>query len=83
MNLMNLEMDSTVFKSDVFLAKFGHKLLLSLSAQPDYVSKCWIKIIAWTFCSMDQSIFRLNYILNNHAYFSDFHTHKFPLIFFN
>ena len=24
-------------KSGVFLTKFGHKLLLSLSAQPDYV----------------------------------------------
>ena len=33
----NLEMDSTVFKSGVFLTKFGHKLLLSLSAKPDYV----------------------------------------------
>ena len=37
MKLFNLEMDSTVFKSDVFLTKFGHKLLLSLSAQSDYV----------------------------------------------
>ena len=40
MKLLSLEMDSshsTVFKSDVFLTKFGHKLLLSLSAQPDYV----------------------------------------------
>ena len=37
MKLINLEMDSTVFKSDVFLAEFGHKLLLSLSAQQDYV----------------------------------------------
>ena len=37
MKLFNIEMDSTVFKSDVFLTKFGHKLLLSLSAQPDYV----------------------------------------------
>ena len=35
--LINLEMDSTVFKSGVFLAKFGLKLLLSLSAHPDYV----------------------------------------------
>ena len=37
MKLVNLEMDSTVFKPGVFLAKFGHKLLLCLSAQPDYV----------------------------------------------
>ena len=37
MKLFNLEVDSTVFKSGVFLTKFGLKLLLSLSAQPDYV----------------------------------------------
>ena len=37
MKLFNLKMDSTVFKSDVFLTKFGHKLVLSLSAQPNYV----------------------------------------------
>ena len=37
MKLFNLEMDSTVFKSGVFPKTFGHKLLLSLSAQPDSV----------------------------------------------
>ena len=37
MKPLNLEMDSTVFRSGVFLTKFGHKLLVSLSAQPDYV----------------------------------------------
>ena len=37
MKLFNLEMDSTVFKSGVFLTIFGHKLLFSSSAQPDYV----------------------------------------------
>ena len=37
MKLINLETDSSVFKSGVFLAKVGHKLLLSLSAQPGYV----------------------------------------------
>ena len=37
MKLFNIEMDSTVFKSGVFLIKFGYKLLLSLSAQPDYI----------------------------------------------
>ena len=46
MKLIDLEMDSTVFKSGVFLAEFGHKLLLSLSAQPDNVWKFWKKIIA-------------------------------------
>ena len=37
MKLFNLEMDSTVFKSGVFLIKFGQEILLSLSTQPDYV----------------------------------------------
>ena len=37
MKLFKLEMDSTVFKSGVFLTKFGQKLLLSLSPHPDYV----------------------------------------------
>ena len=37
MKLFNLEIDSTVFKSGVYLIKFGHKFLLVLSAQPDYV----------------------------------------------
>ena len=37
LKLFNLEMDSSVFKSGVFVIKFGHKLLLSLFAQPDYV----------------------------------------------
>ena len=37
MKLFNLEMDSILFKSGVFITKFRHKLPLSLSAQPDYV----------------------------------------------
>ena len=37
MKLFNFEMDSTVFKAGVFLTIFGHKILLSLSAEPDYV----------------------------------------------
>ena len=37
MKLFNLEMDTTEIKSGVFLTKFGYKLLLSLSAQPDCV----------------------------------------------
>ena len=32
MKLINIEMDSAVFKSGVLLAKFGHKLLFSSSA---------------------------------------------------
>ena len=82
MKLFNLEIDTTVFKSGVFLTKFGHKLLLSLSAQTDYVWKCWKKIIARRLCFMHRGIFRPYYIFNNDAYFSD-HAQKFPLIFFN
>ena len=37
MKLFNLEMDCTMFRSGAFLTKFGHKLFLSLSVQPDYV----------------------------------------------
>ena len=37
MMLISLEMDSSVLKVVVFLTTFGHKLLISLSAQPDYV----------------------------------------------
>ena len=37
MELFNLKVDSTVFKPGVFLTKYGHKLILSLSIQPDYV----------------------------------------------
>ena len=36
MKSFNLEMDSAVFKSGVFLKKVGLKVLFSLSAQPDY-----------------------------------------------
>ena len=51
MKLFNLEMDSTVVTSSVFITKFGHKLPLSLSAQPDYVWKCW-KSVARMLCFM-------------------------------
>ena len=37
MKLFNLEVDSTVFKSGVFLTKLGHQLHLSLSVEPNYV----------------------------------------------
>ena len=87
MKLFNLKMNSPVFKSGVFLTKVGHKLRLSLSAQPDYVRKCWKKIIARTHCFMHHGIFRPNYIFNNDAYlfifFFDFCAQKFLLIFFN
>ena len=34
-----IKVDSTVIKSGVFLTKFGHDFLFSLSAQSDYVWK--------------------------------------------
>ena len=37
MKLFNIERNSTVLKSGVFLTKFGYKLLNYISAQPDYV----------------------------------------------
>ena len=51
-----------MFKSGEFLIKFGHKLLLSLSAQPDYVQSVG-KIVGRTLCFMYQGIFRPDYIL--------------------
>ena len=62
--------------------KFGHKLLLSLSAKPDNVLKSW-KIIAKTLCFMHQSIFRPIYIFNNPTYFLVFRAQVFPLVVFN
>ena len=76
MKLFNLKIDSTVFKSGVFLTKFGHKLLLYLFAQPDYVCKLE-KIIARMHHLMHQGIFRPNYIFNNCIFFRFLHT-KFP-----
>ena len=77
MKLINLEMDPTVFKSGVFLAKFGHKFsfpyLLNLIICGSVEKK-----IARTFCFMHQGIFRLNYVFNNHAYFFRFSHTKIP-----
>ena len=81
--LSDLENEIYRVQLSVFLTKFGHKYLLSLSAQPDYMWKNCKKIIASTHCFMHQSVFRPNYIFNNDAYFLDFCAQKFPLIFFN
>ena len=72
-----------MFKSGVILTKFGHKLLLSLSAQPDYVLKYWKKIIVRTLRFMHQGIFRPNYSFHNDAYFLDLRAQGFPLNFIN
>ena len=42
MKLFNFEMDS-LFKSGAFLPNFEHKLLLSLSAQPDCVENNYVE----------------------------------------
>ena len=76
MKYFTLEMDTTVFKSVVFLTKFCRKLLLSFSAQPDHVLKCWKKIIATTHYFMHHGIFRPNYIFKNDADFLDFCAQK-------
>ena len=39
--LSDLENEIYRVQKGVFLTKFGHKLLLSLSAQPDYMRKNW------------------------------------------
>ena len=79
--LSDLENEIYRVQLGVFLTKFGHKLLLSLSAQSDYIWKNCKKIIARTLCFMHQCFFRPNYIFNNDAYFLDFCAQKFPLIF--
>ena len=81
--LSDLENEIYRVQSGVLPTNFGHKLLLSLSAQPDYMWKNWKKITARTHCFMHQSVFRPNYIFNNNAYFLFFCAQKFPLIFFN
>ena len=70
-------------KSGVLPKNFGHKSLLSLSAQLDNVLKSWKKIIARTLCFMHQSVFRPIYIFNSNTYFLDFRAQNIPLIFFN
>ena len=68
----------------VFVTKFGHRLLLSLSAQPDNVWRRWKKIIARTLCFMHQKTFRPNYIFNNEkgCFFLSFCAKNYTSIFF-
>ena len=60
MKLFNLGNGHYHVQSGVFLTKFGHRLLLSLSAQPDMCERDG-KIIARTLCFMRQSNFRRSY----------------------
>ena len=83
MNLLNLRSGPYRVQVRCISNKIGYKLLLFLSAQPDYMLKCWKKIIARKLCFMHQGIFRPNYISKNDAYYLDFRTQKFPLISFN
>ena len=82
MKLINLEKESTVFKSGVCRTKFEHKFsflyLLSL-----IMCESVGQIIAMTLCLMHQGIFRPNYIFNEGDYFLDFRAQKFPLTFLN
>ena len=55
MKLFNLEVDSTVFKSGVFITKFGHKLLLFYLLGLIMFESVG-KIIARTHCFMYQGI---------------------------
>ena len=80
MKLFNLEMDSTMFKSGVFLTKFGHKLLLFYLLSLILCES--VEKIARTLCFMHQGIVRPSYIFYNDAYFLDFCAQKFPLTFF-
>ena len=81
MKLFHLEHGLYCVQSGLLPKQFGHKLLLSLSAQLDNVWKNWKNIIVKMLCFMHQSIFRPIYIFNKDAYFSDFRAQKFPLIF--
>ena len=85
MKLVNLEMDSTVFKSGVFLTKFWTQITIT----PFFIWSAWLcvkvleKIIARTRCFIYQDIFRPIYNFNNDVYFLDFRVQKFPVICFN
>ena len=82
MKLFNLEIDSTVFNSGVFLTKFGHKFLIFLSAQYDYMCESVKKnnlLGRSALCIKVSS----DPIFDNGDFFSDFRVQKFPLIFFD
>ena len=78
MKLSNLGNGLFCVQSGVFLTRFGHILLLSLSCvkEPE-------KIIARTLCFTRQSNLRPSYFFNNGAYVLDFCAQMYPLIFFN
>ena len=71
-----------MFKSDVFLIKFGQKLLLFFNLLSLIMCKNLEKVIARMLCALHHGILSFNYIFNNDAYFLDFHAQKFPLFFF-
>ena len=71
-------MGCAVFKSGVFLTKFGQKLLLFY-----LLSLIMCESVEKNNISEDaEGILSLYYIFNNDAYFLDFRAQKFPLIFF-
>ena len=75
MKLINLEMDSTVFKSVIFQqnSDTNYSFLYLFKV---IICESVGKIIARTLCYMHQGIFRPNYILNNDAYFLEFRAQK-------
>ena len=83
MNLFNLGNGIYCIQCGVFLTKFGHRLLLSLSSQPDNVCKSWkndcydaLSALYIKVTSDPVTFF------NNYAYFSDFCA-KIPFDLFN
>ena len=75
MKLINLEMDSTVFKSVIFQqnSDTNYSFLYLLKV---IICESVGKIIARTLCYMHKGIFRPNYIFNNDAYFLEFRAQK-------
>ena len=71
-----------MFKSGVFLTKFGQKItpffyLLSL-IMCESVGKIIARTLLW---AMHHGILSLYYVFNDDAYFLDFRAQKIPLIF--
>ena len=72
-----------MFKSGVFLTNIWTKITPFFICSARLCVKVLEKIIARTLCAMRHGFLSLYYIFNNDAYFLDFRTQKFPLIFLN
>ena len=69
-----------MFKSGVFLTKFGQNLLLFYLLSL-IMCESVEKIIDRTLWAMHHGMLSLYYTFNNDAYFLDLRAQKFPLIF--